>query len=70
MFSRTSTNFMKEERNLLILEAATYRCSVKTGMLKSMIKLIKKINLKELFSKATGNCPKMLQKRISFTNIC
>ena len=41
-FQDTSTDFIKEVRTLQILEAATYRRSVKIVILKSMIKLLGK----------------------------
>ena len=56
-------------RNFLILEGATDRRSVKIGILKSLSKLLEKYLGRRLFSKATGNNPKVLLKMNSFPNI-
>ena len=55
-------------RNFLILEAATDRRSVKIG---SIIynQTSRKIDVKEFFSKVTGNSPKISLNMNSFTNI-
>ena len=68
-FQHISTDFIKEVRNLWILEAATDRRSVKIDILKSMIKLIEKHLWRSFFSKTTGNSSKTLLKMNFFTNI-
>ena len=54
-FQHTSTDYIKEKRNLWILEAATNRRFVKIGLLKSMIKLLEKYLWRSFFSKTNGN---------------
>ena len=63
------TDFIKEVRNLRILEAATDRHSVKVGFLKPMIKLLEKYLGRSFFRKVTCNSPKILLKMNSFTNV-
>ena len=68
-FQDASTDFIKEVRNLWILEAATDKRSGKIGILKSMIKLLEKYPGGNFSSKATGNSLNILLKINSFTNI-
>ena len=66
-YQHTSTDFIKEVKNLRILEAATDRRSVKIDILKSMIKLFEKYLCRSFFSKSTGNRPNILLKMNYFT---
>ena len=63
-------DFIKEARNLWILEAATDRRFAKIGFPKSIwSNFLKNASEKSFFSKATGNSPKILLKMNSFTNV-
>ena len=69
-FQHISTDFIREVRNLWILEVVTDKRSVNIGIVKSMIKLLEKFLWRSFSAKATGNSRKILLKMNFFTNIC